>query len=116
MAAILGFPILYSIFMSFQEYTLETLISKQTHFIGFQNYLEVISDSSFRIALTHSLIFTVFSILFQFLIGLALAIVFSKAFPLSHVMRGFAAVGWQFSSSGWDFSWITIDYGLVNFS
>lgn len=118
LVTILGFPILYSIIMSFQEYTLETLISKQAHFIGFQNYLEVISDRSFWVALTHSLIFTLFSILFQFVIGLALAILFSKAFPLSHVMRGLLLSGWQIPTVavGTLFLWMfNLDYGLVNF-
>ena len=33
--AIMGYPIIFSIFMSFQKFTLETLVSKQTQFIGF---------------------------------------------------------------------------------
>src|SRR3972149_8463912 len=96
--AIMGFPILYSVMMSFQKFTLETLISKQAEFIGFDNYYAVLSNPAFRTALIHSLIFTLFSILFQFTIGLGLAVLLSKSFPLSNVMRGILLTGWQIPS------------------
>ena len=86
---ILGFPIIYCIVISFQNLNLTTLISKQPQFIGFQNYYQVLTNPEFKLALIHSLVFTFFSILFQFTFGLGLAILFSKAFPLNNVMSGF---------------------------
>jgi multiple sugar transport system permease protein len=118
LSAILGFPILFSLGISFQNFTLETLISKQTHWIGFQNYMQVLGDPAFATALTHSLIFTLFSILFQFTFGLGLALLFGKAFPLSNVMRGLLLSGWQIPSvaTGTIFLWLfNLDYGLINF-
>jgi multiple sugar transport system permease protein len=118
LGAILGFPILYSVVISFQKYNLETLISKNAQFVGFQNYVAVLSNPTFAVALTHSLIFTFFSILFQFTIGLGLAILLSKPFPLSNVMRGILLSGWQIPSvvTGTIFLWLfNLDYGLVNF-
>ncbi len=118
LGAILGFPILYSVVISFQKYNLETLISKNAQFVGFQNYVAVLNNPAFAVALTHSLIFTFFSILFQFTIGLGLAILLSKPFPLSNVMRGVLLSGWQIPSvvTGTIFLWLfNLDYGLVNF-
>jgi multiple sugar transport system permease protein len=118
LGAILGFPILYSVVISFQKYNLETLISKQAQFVGFQNYIAILKNPAFSVALTHSLIFTLFSILFQFTIGLGLAILLSKAFPLNNVMRGVLLSGWQIPSvvTGTIFLWLfNLDYGLVNF-
>ena len=118
LGAVLGFPILFSIIISFQKYTLEALISKQAQFIGFKNYYDVLSDPTFLVALTHSLKFTFFSILFQFTIGLGLAILLSKTFPLSNVMRGLLLSGWQIPSivTGTIFLWLfNLDYGLINF-
>jgi multiple sugar transport system permease protein len=118
LAAVMGFPIVFSVFMSFQKYTLETLVSRQSEFIGFDNYVAIFTNPAFRTALSHSLIFTVFSILFQFTIGLGLAILFSKAFPLSNVMRGLLLSGWQIPSVviGTIFLWLfNLDYGLINF-
>lgn len=115
---VLGFPIIYSVFMSFQKYTLETLVSRHTEFIWFKNYSDVLSDPGFMIALKHSLVFTVSSILFQFAIGLGLAILFNRAFPLSNVMRGLLLTGWQIPSvvTGTLFLFLfNLDYGLINF-
>lgn len=116
--AIMGFPILYSFVISFQKYTLAELVSKDAPFIGFDNYAAILSDSAFQVALVHSLIFTVMSILFQFTIGLGLAILFSRTFPLSNTMRGLLLSGWQIPSivTGTLFLWLfNLDYGLVNF-
>jgi multiple sugar transport system permease protein len=118
LGAVLGFPILFSIIISFQKYNLQALISKQAQFIGFKNYYDVLSDPTFWVALTHSLKFTFYSILFQFTIGLGLAILLSKTFPLSNVMRGLLLSGWQIPSivTGTIFLWLfNLDYGLINF-
>jgi len=116
--AIMGYPIIFSIFMSFQKFNLETLVSKQTQFIGFLNYQGVLKNPEFIVALKHSLIFTFGSIFFQFTIGLGLAILFSKSFPMSNTMRGLLLSGWQIPSvvTGTIFLWLfNLDYGLVNF-
>jgi len=116
--AIMGYPILFSIFMSFQKFTLETLVSRHSQFIGLLNYQGVLNNPEFMVALQHSLKFTFISIFFQFAIGLGLAILFSKAFPLSNIMRGLLLSGWQIPSvvTGTIFLWLfNLDYGLVNF-
>jgi multiple sugar transport system permease protein len=64
------------------------------------------------------LVFTFFSILFQFTIGLGLSILLNKSFPLNNVMRGVLLSGWQVPSvvTGTVFLWLfNLDYGLVNF-
>lgn len=116
--AILGYPIVFTIIMSFQKFNLEALVSKQAPFAGLVNYQEVLNNPVFWVALKHSFTFTTLSILFQFTIGLGLAILFSKAFPMSNIMRGLLLSGWQIPSvvTGTIFVWLfNIDYGLVNF-
>ncbi len=118
LGAILGFPILYSIIISFQKYNLETLVSGKAQFIGIQNYIAVLGNPQLKSALVHSLVFTFFSILFQFTIGLGLSILLNKSFPLNNVMRGVLLSGWQVPSvvTGTIFLWLfNLDYGLVNF-
>ncbi len=118
LGAILGFPILYSIVISFQKYNLATLVSGKAQFIGLQNYIAVLGNPQLKNALIHSLIFTFFSILFQFTIGLGLSILLNKSFPLNNVMRGVLLSGWQVPSvvTGTVFLWLfNLDYGLVNF-
>ena len=116
--AIMGYPIIFTLFMSFQKFNLATLVSKQTQFIGLLNYQGVLNNPAFLVALKHSLIFTFASIFFQFAIGLGLAILFSKAFPMNNIMRGLLLSGWQIPSvvTGTIFLWLfNLDYGLVNF-
>ena len=118
LGAILGFPILYSLAISFQKFNLATLVSGKAQFIGLQNYIAILGNPQLKNALVHSLIFTFFSILFQFTIGLGLAILLNKAFPLNNVMRGVLLSGWQVPSvvTGTVFLWLfNLDYGLVNF-
>ena len=118
LGAILGFPILYSLAISFQKFNLTTLVSGKAQFIGLQNYIAILGNPQLKNALVHSLIFTFFSILFQFTIGLGLAILLNKAFPLNNVMRGVLLSGWQVPSvvTGTVFLWLfNLDYGLVNF-
>jgi multiple sugar transport system permease protein len=104
--------------ISFQKYNLATLVSGKAQFIGLQNYIAVLKNPQLQNALIHSLIFTFFSILFQFTIGLGLAILLNKSFPLNNVMRGVLLSGWQVPSvvTGTVFLWLfNLDYGLVNF-
>jgi multiple sugar transport system permease protein len=115
---IMGYPIIFTIYMSFQKFTLETLVTKQSQFIGLLNYQGVLNNPGFMVALKHSLQFTFASIFFQFVLGLGLAILFSKAFPMSNLMRGLLLSGWQIPSvvTGTIFLWLfNLDYGLVNF-
>src|SRR5579871_4066186 len=112
--AVLGFPILYSVYMSFQNYTLETLVSGKMNFIGFANYQAIFQDPNFGVAVSHSFLFTSLSIAFQFTIGFALALLFSRAFPLNGILRGFLLSGWQIPSVvvGTIFLWLfNLDYG-----
>ncbi len=116
--AIIGYPVIFTIFMSFQKFTLETLVSKQSQFIGFENYAAIFANPKFLVALKQSLIFTFVSIFFQFTIGLGLAILFSKSFPMRNIMRGLLLSGWQIPSvvTGTIFLWLfNVDYGLINF-
>ncbi|MEP7288586.1 MAG: sugar ABC transporter permease [Chloroflexota bacterium] len=116
--AVLGFPILYSVYMSFQKYTLETLVSGKFTFIGLDNYLTVVQNPNFRVAVQNSFTFTTISIVFQFSIGFAVAVLFSQVFPLKGVLRGFLLSGWQIPSVvvGTIFLWMfNLDYGLINY-
>jgi len=114
---VMGFPILFSIVISFQDYTLETLISGKTAFVGLKNYEAIFQASAFWTALKHSAVFTAVSIFFQFTLGMIISLLFVRAFPLSQTMRGLMLSGWQIPSvvTGTVFLWIfNLDYGVLN--
>lgn len=67
----IAFPLLYSITLSFHKWS---LISGAPRFIWFDNYLSLIQDDRFLMALWTTLIFTAGVTSIEFLIGLGLAL------------------------------------------
>jgi multiple sugar transport system permease protein len=115
---IIGYPLFDTIRLAFQEVTLRTLASGERPYIGLDNFRNVIDTPEFSLALRHSLIFTTTSISFQFTIGLALALLYNKAFPLRHLFRGLTLSGWRIPPivCGTIFLWLfNFDYGFINF-
>ena len=93
LVALIIFPITYNISMSFKEVNMMTLNGKQD-FIGLKNYISVFQNPIMKTAFFNTLIFTLFSLVFQFVIGFALALLFSKNFRGSRVGRGLMMIGW----------------------
>jgi len=89
-----GYPLLYSLQISLERYDLQAEITGNAAFIGLANYAAVMSDPTFQSAAIHTLLFTLLSIVPQFLIGLALALFFSRHFPLSRFLRALFLLPW----------------------
>ena len=67
--ALFGYPVVKNLVMSFQNYTLRTFISGEAPWVGLQNYVAVVTDELFAKALTNTALFTIGSIVGQFVIG-----------------------------------------------
>ncbi len=89
-----GYPLLYSLQISLQQYDLQALILGTAPFVGLANYLAVIHDPTFQGTALHTLLFTLLSIVPQFLIGLGLALFFNRRFPLSSFVRTLFLLPW----------------------
>jgi multiple sugar transport system permease protein len=116
---VVGYPVFDTIRMAFQEVTLRTLAANERPFNGLENFRNVLNDPAFSTAFTNSLIFTITSVFFQFLIGLALAILLNEAFPLRHIFRGLLISGWRIPPivCGTIFLWLfNYDFGFINFA
>jgi multiple sugar transport system permease protein len=88
-------------------------------FSGLDNYRTVVQDPVFGPALLHTVLFTAVSLIFQFSIGMALAVFFTGHFKLSATLRALFLVPWLLplivSASTW--SWmLNSDSGVVNFA
>jgi len=86
-------------------------------FVGLDNYKEVIKDAVFLKALSNSMYFTFFSVIFHILIGLMLAIFLSKKIKGKNIFRGFLITPWLFSSVVASAIWILLyqnELGLIN--
>ncbi|MGP9537265.1 carbohydrate ABC transporter permease [Brachybacterium sp. AOP43-C2-M15] len=112
-----GYPIVKNFAMSFQEYTSATFFSGEAPFIGLDNYAAVLADPIFARALANTALFTIGSIVGQFVIGMALALFFRRSFPLSGVLRSVLLLPWLLpmivSAAVW--RWILEqDSGILN--
>jgi multiple sugar transport system permease protein len=112
-----GYPVFKNITMSFQDYSTRTFFTGEAPWIGFTNYIHVFTSSLFSTTLINTALFTIGSIIGQFVLGLALALFFRRRFPLSSVLRALLLMPWLLpliaSSAVW--KWILDqDSGVLN--
>ena len=103
--------------MSFQNYTLRTFINGKAPWVGLQNYVTVVTDELFTKALVNTALFTVGSIVGQFVIGMLLALFFHKNFPLNGVLRALFLLPWLLPLIVGSAAWRAIleqDSGILN--
>ncbi len=115
--AILLYPLGYQLYMSVYGVTLGNFLAGVAPFVGLEQYREVATDSRFHHALWITLVFTVSCLVFQFTIGLALALFFNRAFPGGGIMRALMLLGWMIPLvvSGNLWRWmLNGQYGVVN--
>ncbi|TCC58722.1 sugar ABC transporter permease [Kribbella pittospori] len=117
MIALFGYPVVKNLLMSLQDYTLKTFFTGAAPWVGLRNYSAVVTDNLFSDAMVNTALFTIGSIAFQFVIGLALALFFHRRFPLSGVLRSLLLLPWLLplivSSATWR-SILEQDSGILN--
>lgn len=114
----LVYPVITMIVYSFEQVNVGSLLTGITPFVGLDNYHTVISDPNFRPSLVVSLIFTIASLVFQYIIGFAMALLFNRRIPLVGVMRGSVMIAWMLPVivSATIFKWmLQSDSGIVNY-
>lgn len=89
-----AFPLVYNFYLSFQRATLMDLANNELEGVGLSNYIEIITLPEFGLILKNTLVFTLGSIIFQYILGLLVSMYFRKNFPLSHLLRGLLMLGW----------------------
>ena len=94
MLAFFGYPLVRNVVMSFQHYTPRTFFTGESPFNGLDNWRGVFSNPLFTGSLWHTIVFTLGSLLGQFVLGLALAVFFSRRFKLSGFVRAVLLLPW----------------------
>jgi len=87
-------PIVYNVMLSFERSSPETIASLTAPFAGLANYHFILTDPTTRTAIVHTFEFTAGSLLGQFIIGFALALLFSLRFPGKTIARSLIIVPW----------------------
>jgi multiple sugar transport system permease protein len=109
------FPLLYSFFLSLTSFHL--LKSQSLQWVGFYNYLEIIRDPTFWVALRNSLLFMVIVVNAEFLLGLLLAVFLNRVSGGSGILRTLFMIPMMLPPVlvGLQFRWFFNDqFGLLN--
>lgn len=97
MMVLIGYPMIKNLILSFKNVDVYTFADKGSQvFVGLNNYVELFSSGNSILlkSIGNTLIFTVASIFFQFIIGFGLALLFNKKFPGCSFFRGMTMISW----------------------
>ncbi|MCI9134537.1 MAG: sugar ABC transporter permease [Lachnospiraceae bacterium] len=95
MLVFVGYPIIRNVILSFQDVNAGNLVRGTKNFVLFDNYAKLLGDSVFRTSLWNTLRYTLLCLLFQFIIGFALALFFNQRFTLAKPVRGILLAPWM---------------------
>lgn len=95
MLIFVGYPIVSNIILSLQNVTVKNLAHGERLFVFLDNYKQLLSDDVFMKALGNTVKFTVVCLVFQFLIGFALALFLNKKFSFAKPVRGLLMIPWM---------------------
>jgi multiple sugar transport system permease protein len=92
--ALLLYPVVYSLTLSFRQATVDTFVSGDMPFNGLTQYQAAVADPVFWRAVVNTVLFAFFSIVFQFTIGFLLALFFQANFPLKNFCLALLLIPW----------------------
>ena len=112
---VIGYPLIQVLVYSVLKYKLDGVTPPS--FVGFGNYVFILSDPDFWLAVQNTLIFSVFSVTLECVLGLTVALVANSNFKGRSILRVAILIPWAIptvvSSKIW--AWMFNDiYGVVN--
>ena len=117
-ALVAVWPIIYAIWLSLHEYSLvQAGLSRWAEPFGLGNYQDALGDSEFWRATRITFIFTIASVFFETLLGLAMALIMHSAFKGQGLLRTVVLVPWAVLTVVTAIMWKSIfdpNLGFVN--
>jgi multiple sugar transport system permease protein len=115
MAFVIAFPMIYSLALSFTDFTLVSQTSLK--FVGFRNYVRLFQDSVFLPALGRTVLYIMITVNVELVLGLVIANVMSHVVRGQGILRTILMMPMMFAPIlvGFQFKWIFNDQvGLMN--
>jgi trehalose/maltose transport system permease protein len=109
------YPLLQTIWQSFTDARLAS--GREPQFVGLRNYERLIGDQTFLNSIVVTVQFTVLTIIFEFILGLIIAMVINSNFRGRGAMRAAMLVPWAIPTviSAQMWKWMYHDvYGVIN--
>src|SRR3954471_8176369 len=110
------YPLGQTIYYSFTDQQFLAGV-EPTHWVGLENYKDLIHDTLFRDAVVLTVKFTLITVIFEFLLGIIIALVVNSGFKGRGVMRAMMLVPWAIPTvvAAQMWKWMYNDiYGVVN--
>ncbi|WP_096190394.1 carbohydrate ABC transporter permease [Evansella halocellulosilytica] len=106
-------PTLYTFNIGFREWD---ILSPEKPFVGLDNYIALVNDPVFRKSLLNTLIFIVFGVTGQVIIGLAIALLLQRINKFVGVFRVIYFIPYVTSivAVSWVFRWLFMNNGFIN--
>ena len=115
MLVVIAYPIYYTIELSFFK-TPQNLQMKDKIFVGLDNYVTILGSESFRAVTLNTLVWTGFSTVFAFVIGLVAALSLHREFVGRGVLRALLLVPYVVSAVAASYVWKWLyhsDFGVI---
>lgn len=115
MFLVIGYPVYYVVYLSFFN-TPPSLAMADKIFVGLDNYGRILASSSFHEVTVHTVIWTVFSTFFAFLLGFGAALALDREFVGRGVTRGILLVPFVISAVAGSYVWRWLyhsDFGVI---
>ncbi len=115
MLALLGYPFGLALYFSLSNASVQQAVGD---FVGLDNFINVIGDETFQLALRNSFLFTFGSFIGKAILGTTLAFLLLRQFPARRVVRGFLMLPWTLpialSVLVWKFGMFDPQFSVVN--
>jgi multiple sugar transport system permease protein len=115
MLVVIAYPIYYTIELSFYK-TPPNLQMRDKVFVGFDNYVTILTSQSFRDVTLNTLIWTVASTLIAFVLGVCAALALHREFAGRGLMRALLLIPYVVSAVAASYVWKWLyhsDYGVI---
>jgi len=115
MLLVIGYPIYYTVELSFFK-TPANLAMNQKVFVGFDNYWAILTSKSFRDVTYNTLIWTIVSTFFAYVLGLGAALALNREFLGRGVLRAVLLVPYVISAVAASYVWKWLyhsDFGVI---
>jgi multiple sugar transport system permease protein len=104
MVLVIGYPIYYTVYLSFFS-TPPSLAMAQKIYVGVDNYGRILASEEFLEVTWNTLVWTVFSTLFAFILGFAAAMALDRAFVGRGILRGILLIPYVISAVAASYVW-----------
>jgi multiple sugar transport system permease protein len=115
MLLVIGYPIYDTVYLSFFN-TPPSLAMSEKVYVGLDNYERILTSASFREVTINTLVWTVFSTFFAFVLGLGAALALNRSFIGRGLLRGMLLIPYVISAVAASYVWRWLyhsDFGVI---